>query len=70
MALSLATGAADRAPLPLVAPLPPTPTIAASREIEKWGCCSEKTALPDFIPLSRKGLGPDFSFFAAQVAFL
>ena len=70
VALSLATGAADRAPLPLVAPLPPTPTIAASREIQKWGCRSEKTLPPDFIPLSHKGLRPPFSFFPEQVALL
>ena len=58
------------APLPLVALLPRTPTIAASREIQKWGCRSEKTLPPDFIPLNRNDLRSEFSFFTEQVALV
>ena len=34
------------------------------------GCCSEKMASPDFIPLGHKDLRPPFSFFSEQVALL
>jgi len=34
------------------------------------GCCSEKMASPDFIPLGHKGLRPEISFFSEQVALI